>query len=300
MPGRDGRDGRDGSTGDPGLTGPPGEKGTRGDVGIPGETGSQGEVGAQGKRGEKAEGGSQGERGEQGEVGPRGEKGDKELTGAQGPKGNIGPQGLIGEKGDRGNLGLSGPQGPQGIKGLPTGGAVYVRWGRTICPSGQETELVYYGTAGGSHYTHSGGAANIICMPSDPNHLQYHNGQQGYTYVYGVRIVGSSRQPLSISYNYYLPCAVCFVPTRDTILTIPAKVSCPSKWTSEYYGYLSAAHYSHNGRLMYECIDSNPERITYTASSSAYLYHVEPACGNGVSCPPYDSSKELTCVVCSR
>ena len=300
MPGRDGRDGRDGSTGDRGPTAPPGEKGRRGDVGTPGETGSQGEVGTQGKKGGNGEEGPHGERGEQGEVGPQGEKGDNGLSGAQGPKGNIGPQGLIGEKGDRGNPGLSGPQGPQGVKGLPTGGAVYVRWGRTVCPSGQGTELVYSGTAGGSYYGHSGGAANIICMPSDPNHLQYQSGQQGYSNMYGVRIRGSSGQPLYSSSNYYMSCAVCFVPTRDTILTIPAKVNCPSKWTREYYGYLLAAHIGHNGRLMYECIDSNPERRTYTSSASTYLYHVEPVCSNGVSCPPYDSSKELTCVVCSR
>ena len=300
MPGRDGRDGRDGSTGDLGQTGPPGEKGTRGDVGTPGETGSWGEVGPQGKKGGKGEEGSQGERGEQGEVGPRGEKGDKGLTGVQGPKGYFGFSGPVGRKGSRGNPGLVGLQGPQGIKGLPTGGAVYVRWGKRICPSGQGTELVYSGRAGGSYYSRSGGSANMVCMPNDPNHLQYQSGQQGYSNMYGVRIQGSSGQPLYSSRYYYLECAVCFVPTRDTILSIPAKVNCPSKWTREYYGYLLAAHVSHNGRLMYECIDYNPDTRTYTSSSSAYLYHVEPVCSNGVTCPPYHSSKELTCVVCSR
>ena len=300
MPGRDGRDGRDGSTGDPGPTGPLGEKGTGGDVGTPGETGSQGEVGIPGGKGKQGEEGPQGERGEQGEVGSQGGKGNKGLTGAQGPKGNIGPRGPVGQKGDRGNPGPSGPQGPQGIKGAQTGGAVYVRWGRTVCPSEQGTELVYSGKAGGTYYSHSGGAANIICMPNDPNHLQYESGQQGYAYVYGVRVSGSGNQPLSYSYGYYLPCAVCYVPTRDTILKIPAKVNCPAQWTREYYGYLVSEYYGHSGRLLYECIDKDPERGESTSSNSAYLHHVEPVCSNGVSCPPYDSSKELTCVVCSR
>ena len=39
----------------------------------------------------------------------------------------------------------------QGAQGPPTGGGVvYTRWGSS-CPSGQVTELVYLGRAGGSH-----------------------------------------------------------------------------------------------------------------------------------------------------
>ena len=298
MPGRDGRDGRDGSTGALGSTGPSGERGRQGDVGITGEKGRQGDVGITGEKGEEGEEGPQGERGGQGEEGPQGEKGNKGLTGVQGPTGNLGPRGLVGPKGNRGYPGLAGPQGPQGAKGAQTGGAVYVRWGRTSCPIGQGTELVYYGTAGGTRNSHSGGAANIICMPRNPDHLSYRSGQQGYSYVYGIRLNGAGSQPLSRAYNYYLPCAVCYV-SRDTILKIPAKVNCPAKWTREYYGYLMTEHYSHSGRLMYECIDKDAER-TSGGSYSGYMYHVEPVCNNGVSCPPYDSSKELTCVVCSR
>ena len=299
MPGRDGRDGRDGSTGAPGPTGPSGERGRQADVGITGEKGRQGDVGITGEKGEEGEEGPQGERGGQGEEGTQGEKGNKGITGAQGPKGNLGPWGLVGQKGNHGYPGPAGPQGPQGIQGPPTGGAVYVRWGRTSCPTGLGTELVYYGTAGGTNNGHSGGAANIICMPRDPDHLRYSSGQQGYSYVYGIRISASSYQGLSRSSGYYLPCAVCFVPARDTILKIPAKVNCPTNWTREYYGYLMTEHYSHSGRLMYECVDKDAE-ARRGASSAGYLYHVEPVCSNGVSCPPYDNSKELTCVVCSR
>ena len=79
-----------------------------------------------------------------GEVGPQGSKG---IPGPQGPAGISGPQGAVGEKGDRGDPGLPGPQGDQGP---PTGGAVYTRWGRTSCLSGQGTELLYSGRAGGT------------------------------------------------------------------------------------------------------------------------------------------------------
>ena len=272
MPGRDGRDGRDGGMGPPGPTGPRGEKGDRGELGLPG---SQGEVGQPG----------QGERG---------------LPGSQGPPGISGPQGAVGEKGDRGDPGLPGPQGPQGAQGPPTGGAVYVRWGRTSCPTGQGTQLVYSGRAGGSYYTHKGAGANHLCMPDNPEHLQYGSGVQRYSYVYGVEYQIHNSQPLYSVDNHKVPCAVCFAATRDTILMIPAKLTCPTNWTLEYTGYLMSAHYSHH-RSTYECVDKDPESVPGLDGSSgiAFFYHVEPNCA-GLSCPPYDAQKELTCVVCSR
>ncbi|CAI8027475.1 Short-chain collagen C4 (Fragment), partial [Geodia barretti] len=92
-----------------------------------------------------------------------GSKGDSGDTGQPGPQG---PQGGTGDKGDRGDTGLTGHQGQLGAPGpLAMGGAVYVRWGRTVCPSGQGTELVYSGRAGGSHRGNSGGGANHLCMP---------------------------------------------------------------------------------------------------------------------------------------
>ena len=295
MPGRDGRDGRDGNTGPPGATGP---RGVTGDIGPQGEKGEQGEIGQPGPQGDQGALGPHGEKGDQGEVGPPGPQGDRGLPGPQGPTGIAGPQGAAGQKGAHGDSGLPGPQGPQGSQGPPTGGAVYTRWGRTSCPTGQQTELVYSGRSGGSYYGHSGGAANLICMPNDPEFLSYSSGTQGYSYVYGFRVSQDGSQPLGRSTYNNLPCAVCYTSTRDTILTIPAKVNCPTNWTIEYSGYLMAGHYSHTGRTLYECVDRNPETGT-SGGNSALLYHVEPDC-NVFSCPPYSSSKEITCVVCSR
>ena len=100
--------------------------------------------------------------------------------------------------------------------------------------------------------------------------------------------------------NHKVPCAVCFAATRDTILMIPAKLTCPTNWTLEYTGYLMTEHYTHR-RSTYECVDKDAESVPGLDGSSdiAFLYHVEPICG-GLSCPPYDAQKELTCVVCSR
>ena len=65
-------------------------------------------------------------------------------------------------------------------------GQTYVRWGRTVCPQYQGTELVYSGRAGGSWWSKTGGATNHLCMPDNPDYLQFASGIQGNNYVYGV------------------------------------------------------------------------------------------------------------------
>ena len=269
VPGRDGRDGG---------------KGERGDVGS---------VGATGPRGEK---------GDRGEVGPRGDigrEGHNGIPGPQGPAGISGPQGAVGEKGDRGDPGLPGPQGAQGP---PTGGAVYTRWGRTSCPSGQGTELLYSGRAGGTRWNHKGGAANILCLPNDPQYSQYGSGVTGHSPLTGVQYDITSGQPVHRVDNHNMPCAVCYTSSRVTVLMIPAKLTCPTNWTTEYAGYIMTNHYDFNGRLLYECIDQAPESVPgldgHDGNNGCFFY-VETTC-TGLSCPPYDAEKEVTCVVCTR
>ena len=66
------------------------------------------------------------------------------LRGRDGRDGRDGVPGPRGPQGQRGEQGLSGPPGPR------NGGAVYIRWGKIICPNVNGTELVYAGRAGGS------------------------------------------------------------------------------------------------------------------------------------------------------
>ena len=83
---------------------------------------------------------------------------------------------------------------------------------------------------------------------------------------------------------------------------IPAKTQCPTNWTLEYDGYLASDYHNHGGRTMYECVDKTPESVPGLNGRSdprAFLQPVEPNC-NGLSCPPYDAGKELTCAVCTR
>ena len=80
--------------------------------------------------------------------------------GRDGRDGLPGPRGLPGQDGRNGERGPAGPTGAQGPPGPRSGGATYIRWGRTTCPDTEGTELVYAGRAAGSHYSYSGGGAN--------------------------------------------------------------------------------------------------------------------------------------------
>ena len=241
-------------------------------------------------------------RGRDGRDGRDGEKGEMGPPGVEGERGVAGPPGPVGEKGMHGDPGLQGAVGEPGLQGPPAGGAVYTRWCRTTCPTVQGTTLFYSGRAGGTHKHHKGGAANYLCLPNDPDHLQYQSGVQGYSYVSGVEYWYAGF-PLLSSLNYHnVPCAVCYVATRSVAVMVPAKTQCPTDWTLEYVGYLMAEYYNHDGHTMYECVDKDPESVPGLNAASdptAFFDLVEPSC-NGLSCAPYDAEKELTCVVCTR
>ena len=69
--------------------------------------------------------------------------------------------------GAQGMSGLEGPPGPPGVKGDPgpqAGGAVYTRWGRTVC--GKGVTLIYAGRAPGTKYNVKGGTSDTPCMPA--------------------------------------------------------------------------------------------------------------------------------------
>ena len=148
-----------------------GRDGRDGERGIPGE---RGEKGDQGWRGEKGEMGSVGLPGVRGPLGLTGETGIKKKHGEKGDLGPLGfpvPEGPAGEKGEKGEQGGQGHPGTAGS--VMNCGQTYVRWGRTTCPGNQSTEVVYSGRAGGSWYHSNGGATNYICMPDNPDYLQY-------------------------------------------------------------------------------------------------------------------------------
>ena len=203
-----------------------------------------------------------------------------------------GPPGEKGEKGESGDMGSRGPPGPS------SGGVVYTRWGRTVCPNTPGTELVYAGIAGGTYYLEKGGGANYLCLPETPEYwLPHRTGVTGYAHIVGAEYDTT----LTGAHNHNVPCAVCYVATRETMLMIPAKATCPTSWTREYYGYLLTGYKNSAGRTTFECVDRNSESVPGSAADDdeVYMLHVEATC-EGIPCPPYNTEKELNCVVCTK
>ena len=199
-------------------------------------------------------------------------------------------------KGNKGERGQQGPPGPR------NGGVVFTRWGRTTCPTTNDTELLYKGKAASSSHDQTGGGANYICLPNQPEFLSYMPGVHQYqSYIYGVEYETYENGPLASIHDHNAPCAVCYVSTRVSYLMIPAKVTCPLTWTTEYQGYLMAELFSHKHNAVYVCVDKDPESIPGSGANTngALFYHVQAQC-NGLLCPPYDKEKELACVVCTR
>lgn len=119
--------------------------------------------------------------GRDGQPGPMGAPG---IPGKPGSPGMPGQPGTRGQKGEVGRPGTGGLQGPKGDKGRDAGGVKYVRWGRTTCPSG--ADIVYKGIVGGSHYSHSGGGGEYLCLPKYPKYDTYQDGFQSHSYIYGA------------------------------------------------------------------------------------------------------------------
>lgn len=111
------------------------------------------------------------------------------------------------------------------------GGVTYTRWGRTSCPYLSGTQLVYKGITAGSCWSNTGCGANYLCMPHDPQYGRYLPGVQAQSSIFGTEYQ-SNGGPIGHQ-DHNVPCAVCYVPTRETALMIPAKLVCPSSWTRE-------------------------------------------------------------------
>ena len=178
-------------------------------------------------------------------------------------------------------------------------GVTYTRWGNSSCPSSTGAQLVYARRAGGTFYQRTGGGAEKLCLPNDPDYLPGTTGVSVTTNIYGAEYEFSGG-PIRNSLNHNVPCAVCYVPTRVTAIMVPTKSLCPPSWTREYYSYLTTEHFTHH-RSSFNCIDVNPEIIPGTSANTdgALFYYVESTC-TGLACPPYQSGRVLSCAVCTK
>ena len=196
---------------------------------------------------------------------------------------------------------MAGPSGPPGPPGPPgpvtqSGGLVYTRWGRTVCPGG--ATRVYSGRAVGTYASHRGGASNYICMGDIPQYFS-DGGHSLYSQLYGTEYEFRNG-PRSNFANHNVPCVVCEVDTRSKYMMVPGRYSCPSSWTQEYYGYLMA-ELNERYRTEYICVDQSPEQVPGQIGhqGNAHMYPVKAKCG-GLACPPYNTQKDITCAVCTK
>ena len=95
---------------------------------------------------------------------------------------------------------------------------------------------------------------------------------------------------------------MCHVSNRTAVYMVPAKYTCPTGWTREYYGYLMVEHYKYKAsQTRYICMDAllKPLPGSTTNHNGLLFYFVEGSCGS-LPCPPYDNTNELTCAVCTK
>ena len=156
---------------------------------------------------------------------------------------------------------------------------------------------MYSGRAGGSHYSHPGGGNNPQCLPMDPNFLRKIAGAQSRALMYGAeyQLYTDSSSHVHGRHDTDVPCAVCHVSNRNAVYMVPAKYTCPSGWTREYYGYLMAEKYSSgHHRNHFTCLDTTFKPVTGSSANKDGLlfYPVEGRCGS-LPCPPYDNTREL-------
>ena len=57
-------------------------------------------------------------------------------------------------------------------------------------------------------------------------------------YMYGVEYGPNVPSSTTHLLNHNVPCAVCYVATRETVLMVPGRYTCLPNWTREYHGKL--------------------------------------------------------------
>ncbi|XP_045161764.2 uncharacterized protein LOC123526587 [Mercenaria mercenaria] len=190
------------------------------------------------------------------------------------------------------------------VNGIKQGmGSTYIRWGRTEC--GGNASKIYKGYTGGKWYADTGGPANYVRMPEDPQWAKYMDGFQDIgNRMYGTEYEDNSEStfnPFSVHRDDEdAPCVVCRS-QRATTVMIPARTNCYTGWHLEYTGYLMAMSRHYQSSSEYICVDKDPEVIDHGSQSEDgnLLYIVEAACGS-LPCGPYVNGRELTCAVCSK
>lgn len=189
-------------------------------------------------------------------------------------------------------------------------GVTYVRWGRTVCPTG--AHLLYKGYMVGPHYAGKGSSGNHLCAPETPT---FERGTAGYQdwagQMFGVEFEENApfkglflkdNLPNGVLHNQDMVCAVCYVADSTTSVVIPARKDCMGTgFDLQYKGYLvSEANWGDRSRSDVLCMDEVPEgRVGGTGDDNqSVVYPVQFGCGS-LPCNPYVDNMEIACAVCT-
>lgn len=188
-------------------------------------------------------------------------------------------------------------------------GVSFVRWGRSVCPTG--TVKLYKGYMAGSHYNAGGSGANYLCITDEPQFVRPKAGRQGtggmvlgvefdlvdaYAGVFNPENIPDGR----IVQNDML-CVVCYVEGSYDKLVLPGRQDCgKSGYDLQYKGFMVSEWSGPRGRSQFVCMDESPEgRIGGTNDDNqAVIYPVEIGCGS-LPCNPFVDGYELPCAVCT-
>ena len=170
----------------------------------------------------------------------------------------------------------------------------YTRWGNSSCPFGANT--VYKGVAAGGDRDFHGSSVNMLCLP--PNPMRYSNNAKGIEYAVGVEYKANGALDHADSRN--IPCAMCEVTGKSTIMMIPSHYVCPNGWRLEYNGYIMVGNDVEEGGSMYDCIDISLEQIPGTGSDQGWHQLWPVYVGSSADSLPRDNSYAMTCAICSK
>ena len=162
---------------------------------------------------------------------------------------------------------------------------------------------MYGGVAAETKWNAKGETSDTLCLAGNPQYKAGDASSSNAAQLSGVQneVHGSPAPPLRHRLHTYLPCALCYTTTKSTSFMLPGRYTCPSRWSSEYAGYIMTEYTgSGRGRRDTICVDQDAEAASTKGSAFAAMLSLIQVSCIGLGCPPFDSQKPLTCVVCSK
>jgi hypothetical protein len=170
----------------------------------------------------------------------------------------------------------------------------FVRWGHTECPAGATT--LYSGFTAGSHYGHSGGGANTICLHPQPTMANQYSGDQNGALLYGTEYENTGSADLH--HDHDAACTVCAV--MGTSYTQWGRNVCPDGQKKEYSGYIMANHYTQY-KSSFVCVDEERKFTSHsnTGNSNGNLWYTTEYELGALPGNVFSQDAEATCAQCT-